>query len=66
MPSAVSPHAALDAPSLQSELVRAAREDALIDDPPVVARGSRGANETGYIREAAFGPNSMRCASNAE
>ncbi|MDP6980327.1 MAG: DNA mismatch repair protein MutS [Myxococcota bacterium] len=25
--------------------------DALIDEPPVVARGSRGANETGYIRE---------------
>lgn len=25
--------------------------DALIDDPPVVARGSRGAGETGYIRE---------------
>ncbi len=26
-------------------------EESLIDDPPVVARGSRGANETGYIRE---------------
>ena len=26
-------------------------ERALIDDPPVIARGSRGANETGYIRE---------------
>jgi DNA mismatch repair protein MutS len=25
--------------------------DALIDDPPVIARGSRGAGETGYIRE---------------
>jgi len=25
-------------------------EQALIDDPPVIARGSRGANETGYIR----------------
>ncbi|MFT5441134.1 MAG: DNA mismatch repair protein MutS [Myxococcota bacterium] len=25
--------------------------DALIDDPPVVARGSRGAGETGYIRD---------------
>jgi len=25
--------------------------EALVDDPPVVARGSRGANETGYIRE---------------
>lgn len=27
-------------------------EDGLIDDPPVVARGSRGAGETGYIRES--------------
>jgi DNA mismatch repair protein MutS len=26
-------------------------EEGLIDDPPVVARGSRGANATGYIRE---------------
>ena len=26
-------------------------EEGLIDDPPVIARGSRGANETGYIRE---------------
>ena len=26
-------------------------EAALIDDPPTIARGSRGANETGYIRE---------------
>ena len=25
--------------------------EGLIDDPPVIARGSRGANETGYIRE---------------
>ena len=25
--------------------------EALIDDPPVIARGSRGANETGYIRD---------------
>ncbi len=25
--------------------------DALIEDPPVIAKGSRGANETGYIRE---------------
>jgi len=25
-------------------------QEALIDDPPVVAKGSRGANETGYIR----------------
>jgi DNA mismatch repair protein MutS len=30
-----------------SEMLR----DGLIDDPPVVARGSRGANETGYIRD---------------
>ncbi len=30
-----------------SELLAAA----LIDDPPVIPRGSRGANETGYIRE---------------
>ncbi len=27
-------------------------EDGLVDDPPVVARGSRGAGETGYIRES--------------
>ena len=26
-------------------------EEGLIDEPPVIARGSRGANETGYIRE---------------
>ncbi len=26
-------------------------ETALIDDPPTIAKGSRGANETGYIRE---------------
>lgn len=26
-------------------------EDALVDDPPVIARGSRGAGESGYIRE---------------
>ena len=26
-------------------------EEALIDDPPVIAKGSRGASETGYIRE---------------
>ena len=26
-------------------------QEALIDDPPVIARGSRGAGETGYIRE---------------
>ena len=26
-------------------------EDALVDDPPVIARGSRGANESGYVRQ---------------
>lgn len=26
-------------------------EQALIDDPPTIAKGSRGANETGYVRE---------------
>ncbi|HEB91592.1 MAG TPA: DNA mismatch repair protein MutS, partial [Deltaproteobacteria bacterium] len=26
-------------------------EEGLVDDPPAIARGSRGANETGYIRE---------------
>ncbi|MEE3326525.1 MAG: DNA mismatch repair protein MutS, partial [Myxococcota bacterium] len=26
-------------------------ESALVDDPPVIARGSRGANEVGYIRQ---------------
>lgn len=26
-------------------------EEALIDEPPTIAKGSRGANETGYIRE---------------
>ncbi|CAN0356503.1 unnamed protein product, partial [Discosporangium mesarthrocarpum] len=33
-------------PELTQLLVRA-----LIDDPPTIAKGSRGANETGYIRE---------------
>ncbi len=42
-PSALEPPQPL--PELQQLL-----EDGLIDDPPVVARGSRGANETGYIR----------------
>ena len=40
---------ALSAPQLQPELQQLLRES-LIDDPPVVARGSRGANETGYSR----------------
>jgi DNA mismatch repair protein MutS len=39
----------LAAPPLLAEVTRLLREG-LIDDPPVVARGSRGANETGYIR----------------
>ncbi|MDG2049985.1 MAG: DNA mismatch repair protein MutS [Myxococcota bacterium] len=26
-------------------------EEALIDDPPVIAKGSRGANESGYVRQ---------------
>jgi len=39
----------LCAPPLLAEVTRLLREG-LIDDPPVVARGSRGANETGYIR----------------
>jgi DNA mismatch repair protein MutS len=37
------------APEPLSELV-ALLQDGLIDDPPVIARGSRGAGETGYIR----------------
>jgi DNA mismatch repair protein MutS len=40
----------LVAPRPVPELCELLREG-LIDDPPVVARGSRGANETGYIRE---------------
>jgi DNA mismatch repair protein MutS len=39
----------LDVPAPLPELT-ALLEDGLIDDPPVIARGSRGANETGYIR----------------
>ena len=41
---------ALPVPAALSELT-ALLWDALIDEPPVVAKGSRGANETGYIRE---------------
>ncbi|MHA7836983.1 MAG: DNA mismatch repair protein MutS, partial [bacterium] len=40
----------LRAPEPLPELTRLL-EEALIDDPPVIARGSRGANETGYVRE---------------
>jgi len=41
---------ALIAPTPLPELTRLL-EQALIDDPPTIARGSRGAHETGYIRE---------------
>jgi DNA mismatch repair protein MutS len=40
----------LAAPSALSEIAALLREG-LVDDPPVVARGSRGANEIGYIRD---------------
>jgi len=40
----------LAAPSALSEIAALLREG-LVDDPPVVAKGSRGANETGYIRD---------------
>ncbi len=40
----------LPRPRAVPELAQLLR-DALVDEPPVVARGSRGANETGYIRE---------------
>jgi DNA mismatch repair protein MutS len=40
----------LAAPPALSEITQLLREG-LVDDPPVVARGSRGANETGYIRD---------------
>ncbi|MBY0399346.1 DNA mismatch repair protein MutS [Myxococcota bacterium] len=40
----------LEAPEPLPELL-ALLEEALVDDPPVIARGSRGAQETGYIRE---------------
>ncbi|MFK7897445.1 MAG: DNA mismatch repair protein MutS [Myxococcota bacterium] len=39
-----------EAPDPLPELTRLL-EESLIDDPPTIARGSRGANETGYIRE---------------
>ncbi|MBW2714534.1 MAG: DNA mismatch repair protein MutS, partial [Deltaproteobacteria bacterium] len=41
----------LAAPSALTEIAALLREG-LVDDPPVVAKGSRGANETGYIRDA--------------
>jgi len=37
------------APTPLPELARLL-QDSLVDEPPVIARGSRGANETGYIR----------------
>jgi len=40
----------LELPQPLPELTRLL-DEGLIDDPPVIARGSRGANETGYIRE---------------
>jgi DNA mismatch repair protein MutS len=49
MPSPGRP-AALVAPEPLPDLT-ALLEASLIDDPPTIARGSRGANETGYIRE---------------
>ena len=44
------PRVALAAPEALPELTTLL-EEALIDDPPSIAKGSRGANETGYIRE---------------
>ena len=41
---------ALSAPSPLPELTQLL-EASLIDDPPTIAKGSRGAHETGYIRE---------------
>ncbi len=40
----------LEAPAPLPELARLL-EESLIDEPPTIAKGSRGANETGYIRE---------------
>ncbi|MGH0038466.1 MAG: DNA mismatch repair protein MutS [Myxococcota bacterium] len=42
---------ALPGPEPLPELAGLLR-DGLVDDPPTIARGSRGAGETGYIREA--------------
>ncbi|MEZ4330618.1 MAG: DNA mismatch repair protein MutS [Myxococcota bacterium] len=44
-----TPPIALEAPEPLPELF-ALLEQALVDDPPVIARGSRGAQETGYVR----------------
>ncbi len=46
---APAPPSGLEAPAPLPEL-SSLLEEALIDDPPVIAKGSRGANETGYIR----------------
>lgn len=46
--------ALLEPPALLPNL-HALLMEGLVDDPPVIARGSRGANETGYIR-AGFRP----------
>ena len=46
----VLPLEALEAPEPLPELLELL-EQALIDEPPSIARGSRGAHETGYIRE---------------
>jgi DNA mismatch repair protein MutS len=48
--SDAAPPAGLPVPAAQPEAVALLRE-ALVDEPPALARGSRGANETGYIRE---------------
>ncbi len=44
------PNVVLVAPAPLPELTRLL-EEALIDEPPTIPKGSRGANETGYIRE---------------
>jgi DNA mismatch repair protein MutS len=47
---AAEPSVSLLGPAALPELT-CLLERALIDDPPVIAKGSRGAHETGYIRE---------------
>ena len=54
IPGSQSLPRAITLPELPQDLAQLLSE-ALIDDPPTVARGSRGANETGYIR-AGFRP----------
>ncbi len=49
-PATTGPPAGLAGPEPLPELLELL-ERALIDEPPVIARGSRGANETGYIRK---------------